>query len=99
VDGYGDPDVLRQVMNLEKPDSIVHFTDPRFWIWLYQIENEIRQEVPLIFLTIWDNAPSPMWNKPYYESCDSLLCISKQTEQLVKNVLGEGNYITQEQLN
>ena len=34
-DGYGNPDMLRTLLKNEKPDAIVHFTDPRYWIWLY----------------------------------------------------------------
>ena len=34
ISGYGNPQVLRDIMEIEKPDAIVHFTDPRFWIWL-----------------------------------------------------------------
>ena len=37
--GYGNPDMLREIMQLEKPDAIIHFTDPRFWIWLYNMEH------------------------------------------------------------
>ena len=40
--GYGNPNTLRQVLDLEKPDAILHFTDPRFWIWLYQMEHELK---------------------------------------------------------
>ena len=36
VDGYGDESILREVMAIEKPDAILHYTDPRFWIWLYK---------------------------------------------------------------
>ena len=86
-DGYGNPQVLRQIIAEEKPDAIVHFTDPRYWIWLYQMENEIRQKMPMIFYTIWDDLPYPMWNKNFYRSDDMLLCISKQTKNIVKNVL------------
>jgi len=85
--GYGDPNILRAVINQEKPDAIVHFTDPRYWMWLYQMENEIRQKMPMIFYTIWDDLPYPMWNREFYRSDDQLLCISKQTKNLVKNVL------------
>ena len=85
--GYGDANILRAVINQEKPDAIVHFTDPRYWMWLYQMENEIRQKMPMIFYTIWDDLPYPMWNREFYRSDDMLLCISKQTKNLVKNVL------------
>ena len=86
-EGYGDANILRAVIAQEKPDAIVHFTDPRYWIWLYQMENEIRQKCPLIFYTIWDDLPYPMWNREFYRSDDMLLCISKQTKNLVENVL------------
>ena len=85
--GYGDQSILRQVISQEKPDAIVHFTDPRYWVWMYHMENEIRQKCPLIFYTIWDDLPYPMWNREYYRSDDMLLCISKQTKNLVENVL------------
>ena len=28
-DGYGDHMIMRQIMNMEKPDAIIFFTDPR----------------------------------------------------------------------
>jgi len=86
-DGYGNPEMLRGIILQEKPDAIVHFTDPRYWVWLYQMENEIRQKMPMIFYTIWDDLPYPMYNREFYRSDDMLLCISKQTKNLVKNVL------------
>ena len=30
ITGYGNPNILREVMEIEKPDAIMHFTDPRF---------------------------------------------------------------------
>ena len=86
VSGYGNPDMLRQVMSVEKPDWIVHYTDPRFWEWLYQMEQEIRREVPLFYYNIWDDLPYPRWNEPFYESCDLIMNISKQTHNIVQNV-------------
>lgn len=89
--GYGDSDLIRYLMSEEKPDAILHFTDPRFWLFLYQMEHEIRQQIPILFLHIWDDLPFPMYNRNYYESCDSIAGISKQTFNIVKNVLGEDN--------
>ena len=85
--GYGDAGIVRQIIENEKPDALMHFTDPRYWVWLYQMENEIRQKLPMIFYTIWDDLPYPMYNREYYRSDDMLLGISKQTVNLVKNVL------------
>jgi len=87
TDGYGDQNILREVMGMEKPDAILHFTDPRFWGWLYQMEHELRQDIPLMYYTIWDDLPYPRWNEPFYESCDLLMCISKQTYGIVNNVV------------
>ncbi len=85
-DGYGNADIIRQLLMVEKPDAILHFTDPRYWIWLYEIEHEIRQTCPLFFYHIWDDLPDPKYNRNYYESCDWLGCISKQTYGIVKRV-------------
>lgn len=90
--GYGNPDVLRELIQMERPDAILHFTDPRFWGWLYGMEHELRQMIPIMYYTIWDDTPYPMYNKPYYESCDLLMCISKQTYNIVKQVLKKCNY-------
>lgn len=87
--GYGNSRMLRQLLEVEKPDAILHFTDPRYWTWLYQIEHEIRQKIPMMFYTIWDDLPYPMYNKNFYRSDDALFCISKQTYNIVKSVLGE----------
>lgn len=86
--GYGNSMIIRQLIEIEKPDAILHFTDPRYWIWLYQIEHEIRQNIPMMFYTIWDDLPYPMYNKNFYRSDDGLFCISKQTYNIVKQVLG-----------
>ena len=84
--GYGDDKIVRQLIAQEKPDAILHFTDPRYWTWLYRMEKEIRTKIPMIFYTIWDDLPYPMYNRDYYRSDDLLLCISKQTKNLVENV-------------
>ena len=84
--GYGNADLIRQLINAEKPDAILHFTDPRYWTWLYEIEHEIRQNVPLLFYAIWDDLPDPMYNRNYYESCDWIGCISRQTYGIIKRI-------------
>jgi len=86
VHGYGDENLLRQVLQQEKPDGIVHFTDPRFWGWLYNMEHELRQTTPLMYYNIWDDLPYPHWNEPFYDCCDLLMAISKQTYNINKHV-------------
>ena len=89
TDGYGNPDFLRQILDFEKPDAIFLITDPRYFTWLFQMENEIRKQIPIIYLNIWDDYPAPMYNKAYYESCDLLMGISKQTVNINQLVLGD----------
>ena len=85
--GYGNAAVLNEILKIEKPDAILHFTDPRFWGWLYNIEHELRQHTPIMYYNIWDDLPYPHWNRPFYESCDLVMNISRQTDNIVKNVL------------
>lgn len=85
--GYGDPSLLRSLLLSDKPDAILIFTDPRYWIWLFELEREIRTKIPIMYLNIWDNYPAPMYNRPYYESVDLLMAISKQTKLINELVL------------
>ena len=87
TNGYGTPDLLRQIIKIEKDVvGILHYTDPRFWGWLYEMEHEIRQTMPIFYYNIWDDLPYPRWNEPFYESCDLIMNISKQTVNIVDNV-------------
>ena len=94
VNGYGNENLLFNLIETEKPDAILHFTDPRFWQWLYAIEHQIRERIPLTYLNIWDSVPYPMCNKPAYDSCDSLFSISKLTYNINKWILGQENCIS-----
>ena len=59
VNDYGTPDLLRQIIKIEKPDAIMLVTDPRYFIWLFSMENEIRKHIPITYLNIWDDYPAP----------------------------------------
>ena len=86
VDGYGNPDIVRQMMNHYKPDALWFMTDPRFYTWLWNIEDEVRPNVPMIYYHVWDNYPFPTFNKPYYDSNDVVCTISNVTDDIVRNV-------------
>ena len=92
VDGYGDANMLREVIRIEKPDAILHFTDPRFWVWLYNMEHEIRQDIPIMYYNIWDDLPDPLYNRDFYRSSDLLMSISKQTYGINKRILSKYDY-------
>ena len=86
--GYGNADLIRALIKAEKPDALFFFTDPRYYDWLFAIENEIRKQIPMIYINIWDDLPAPLYNRAFYESCDTLLAISKQTRNINEMVLG-----------
>ena len=87
TDGYGDPNLLRQIIEFENPDALMLVTDPRYFIWVFNMEDEIRKNIPIIYLNIWDDLPVPLYNAPYYEACDLLMGISKQTVNINKIAL------------
>tara|TARA_Y100001938_G_scaffold142545_1_gene214005 strand:- start:12900 stop:14186 length:1287 start_codon:yes stop_codon:yes gene_type:complete len=86
VDGYGNHEIIRSILQKEKPDVLWFMTDPRFYGWLWEIENEIRPNVPMVYYHVWDNFPAPHYNANFYRSTDEVACISKVTHEILKQV-------------
>jgi len=86
VNGYGTPEMVRSILRQEKPDIMWFMTDPRFWGWLWEMENEIRPLLPMVYYHVWDNYPYPTYNRPFYQSNDLIATISKVTDDIVKTV-------------
>ena len=86
VDGYGNQDVIRSLVRTQRPDILWFMTDPRFFPWLWEIENELRPLVPLVYYHVWDNFPYPVFNKVWYDSTDVVVTISKLTSNIVQTV-------------
>lgn len=84
VDGFGNKEMLRQLLITEKPDVLLLFTDPRQFIWVWEMEDEIRQVCPIAYWHVWDNAPYPNFNKPWYDATDLINCLSHKTFELVQ---------------
>ena len=89
VDGYGNQDMVRAMIHQQKPDILWFMTDPRFYDWLWSIENEVRTHVPMVYYHVWDNYPYPKFNRKYYLSNDHVACISKVTHDIVRTVAPE----------
>ena len=89
LDGYGSDEILRSAIQKEKPDMLWFMTDPRFYGWLWEIENEIRPKMPMVYYHVWDNFPAPHYNGKFYRSTDEIVCISKVTHEIVKEVAPE----------
>lgn len=87
--GYGTPDLIRNLLIKEKPDIVWFMTDPRFWGWLWNMEQEIRPNVPMIYYHVWDNYPYPKYNRKFYLGNDKIVTISKLTSDIVRTVAPE----------
>lgn len=84
IDGFGNPDLIRSLLIAEKPDIILLFTDPRFFVWFWEIEDEIHQICPVAYWHVWDNKPYPSFNNSFYKSTDLINCHSHHTYEQVK---------------
>lgn len=94
VDGFGTREQIRNILMTERPDALLLFTDPRQFIWLWEVEDEIRQICPITYWHVWDNDPYPAYNKVWYESTDLINCLSYKTyEMVVKHFPEKTNYI------
>ena len=89
IDGYGNHEIIRSVLQKEKPDLLWFMTDPRFYEWLWEIENEVRALCPMVYYHVWDNFPIPYFNKLWYDSNDEVVTISKVTDKIVSTTSPE----------
>ena len=80
VDGYGNPNIVRQMLSHYKPDALWFMTDPRFYVWLWEMEDEIRDKIPMIYYHVWDNYPYPR----SHSSTENFIFQMMQLQQSVK---------------
>ena len=86
IDGYGNPQLVQTFIRQHRPDILYFMTDPRFYEWLWAIDDSIRANVSMVYYHVWDNYPYPKFNQPYYEANDVIATISKVTSDIVRNV-------------
>lgn len=86
VDGYGDKAKLRAMLQNEKPDAVLLFTDPRFFTWVWEMEDEVRQTCPIFYWHVWDNDPTPKFNDVFYRSTDFISALSLKTFGLLQDL-------------
>jgi len=84
IDGFGNPDLIRVTLATEKPDALFIFTDPRFFTWLFEMEDEVHQICPIVWWHVWDNYPYPDFNDSYYQATDLINCHSHMTYTMIK---------------
>ena len=94
TNGFGDKNLMRIAMSQIKPDAILLFTDPRFFMWVWDMEDEIHQVCPIAYNHLWDNPPWPDFNRHIYQSTDLINCINWPTYEMLKDRFpGKVNYI------
>ena len=89
IDGYGTPQLVNAFINERKPDILYFMTDPRFYEWLWAIDDTVRENVPMVYYHVWDNYPYPVYNERYYNANDVIATISKVTSDIVQTVAPE----------
>lgn len=87
VNGFGDKMTIRQALMQERPDVLLLFSDPRFFLHVFECEDEIHQVCPIAYNHLWDNPPPPTFNRVLYESVDLVNCINYPTYEMVKGLL------------
>lgn len=86
VDGFGGRDRLRIMLAKERPDALFLFTDPRFFLWVWEMEEEVHQICPIVYWHLWDQCDMPPnFNKILYDSTDLINCINYPTYETVKS--------------
>lgn len=85
VDGFGSKDMVREILVTEQPDAIIIFTDPRQFVWLWEMEDEIKQFCPILYWHVWDNDPYPAFNTVWYDSTEAINCLSYKTYSLLRD--------------
>lgn len=91
VEGFGNQEMMRQWLVSVKPDAVLFFTDPRFFIWAFEMEEEIRDVCPIVFWTVWDCEPAPKYNKPIYDCCDDIAWFSQYSHDFHLEVEMDAN--------
>lgn len=92
VDGFGTKEMLKQLLATEKPDALFLFTDPRQFIFVWEMEEEIHQICPIVYWHVWDEGPFPKFNDVLYESTDLINCLSHKTYELVSPNFPDRSY-------
>jgi len=83
VNEYGDKMTLRKALDEWKPDALWFITDPRFYMWMFEMADEVLARCPIFYWHVWDEGPTPKFNKPLYDSCSFIGSISRLTQSFL----------------
>lgn len=86
VQEFADMNAIRHFAQQEKIDALLMMSDPRFYGKLLINDQELRSNFPIVWYSIWDNGPTPRFNKRIWESVDVVVGCSKVTYNLMKDL-------------
>lgn len=90
IDGFGDRNLYRQLLATERPDAVILFNDPRFFIQAFEVHDEFHQICPIVYNHLWDQCEyPPMYNKNIYDCVDTFMCINRPTYEFLKPMYGD----------
>jgi glycosyltransferase involved in cell wall biosynthesis len=90
IDGFGDKQLYRHLLVTERPDAVVIFNDPRFFINFFEIHDEFHQICPIVYNHLWDQCEyPPMYNKNLLDAVDTFMCINRPTFEFLKPIYGQ----------
>lgn len=90
IDGFGDRNLYRKLLATEKPDAVVIFNDPRFFMPLFEVHDEFHQVCPIVYNHLWDQCEfPPMYNRNVYDTVDMFFCINRPTFDFLQPIYGD----------
>jgi glycosyltransferase involved in cell wall biosynthesis len=85
--------MIRVLLATERPDGLLLFTDPRFFMHIFAMSDEVHQVCPILYNHLWDQCEyAPTYNKEIYDSVDLLNCINRPTYDFLKKMYPEEKY-------
>ncbi len=84
MNNFGNEKIISSILEKEKPDVMIIFTDPRFFGHIFSMSKQIRKICPIMYWHVWDNRPTPIYNDYIYDSVDKIVAISRLTYSMCK---------------
>ncbi len=87
--GFGSKPLIKSILKEKKPHAMIIFSDTRYFKNVFEMSDEIRDTCPIIYWHVWDNRPTPLFNKEIYDKVDHVACISRLTYSICKELIPE----------
>ena len=92
---YDDLNLIFNIIRNDKPNCLFLFTDPHRYVQIWLNARTIRANCPIYYYSLWDTELLPHahgkqhYLTPIYENCDTIACISKQSENFTRQIVNK----------